>query len=87
MALSKDFTFKSKYGVDVVISNCYIKVDSVNVTKSSATAIINFINSEKSCVIEELLCQFAYDITGENPIKQAYLHLKTLPEFLNATDC
>jgi hypothetical protein len=29
----------------------------------------------------------AYDITGENPIKQAYLHLKTLPEFLNATDC
>lgn len=87
MAMSKDFTFKSKYGVDVVVSNCYIKVDSVNVTKSSATAIINFINSEKSCVIEELLCQFAYDITGENPIRQAYLHLKTLPEFLNATDC
>jgi hypothetical protein len=29
----------------------------------------------------------AYDINGENPIKQAYLHLKTLPEFLNATDC
>jgi len=29
----------------------------------------------------------AYDITGENPIKQAYEHLKTLPEFANATDC
>jgi hypothetical protein len=29
----------------------------------------------------------AYDITGENPIKQAYEYLKTLPEFANATDC
>jgi hypothetical protein len=87
MAMSKDFTFKSKYGVDVVVSNCYIKVDSVNVTNLNATAVINFINVEKSCVIEELLCQFAYDINGENPIKQSYLYLKTLPEFASATDC
>ena len=29
----------------------------------------------------------AYDINGENPIKQAYLYLKTLPEFASATDC
>ena len=28
-----------------------------------------------------------YDINGENPIKQAYLHLKTLPEFADAVDC
>ena len=29
----------------------------------------------------------AYNITGENPIKQAYEYLKTLPEFSHATDC
>jgi hypothetical protein len=29
----------------------------------------------------------AYDIDGDNPIAQAYLHLKTLPEFAGATDC
>jgi hypothetical protein len=29
----------------------------------------------------------AYDLDGANPIRQAYLHLKTLPEFANATDC
>lgn len=29
----------------------------------------------------------SYDINGENPIKQAYLHLKTLPEFADAVDC
>lgn len=28
-----------------------------------------------------------YDLNGENPIKQAYLHLKTLPEFADAVDC
>lgn len=29
----------------------------------------------------------AYDIAGDNPIKQAYEHLKTLPDFAGATDC
>lgn len=29
----------------------------------------------------------AYDIDGNNPIAQAYAHLKTLPEFAGATDC
>lgn len=29
----------------------------------------------------------AYDIQGANPIAQAYAHLKTLPEFVGATDC
>jgi hypothetical protein len=28
-----------------------------------------------------------YDLNGENPIKQAYLHLKTLPDFADAVDC
>jgi hypothetical protein len=29
----------------------------------------------------------SYDLDGENPIKQAYKHLKTLEEFAGATDC
>jgi hypothetical protein len=28
-----------------------------------------------------------YDITGNNPIAQAYMYLKTLPEFASAKDC
>jgi hypothetical protein len=28
-----------------------------------------------------------YDINGENPIKQAYVYLKTTSEFANAKDC
>jgi len=29
----------------------------------------------------------AFDLNGPNPIKQAYLHLKSLPEFADAVDC
>ena len=29
----------------------------------------------------------AYDLEGANPFKQAYDHLKTLPEFAGAVDC
>jgi hypothetical protein len=29
----------------------------------------------------------AYALDGDNPIKQAYAHLKTLPEFDGAADC
>lgn len=28
-----------------------------------------------------------YDISGENPIAQAYAYLKTLPEFASMVDC
>jgi hypothetical protein len=28
-----------------------------------------------------------YDLTGDNPIRQAYKYLKTLPEFADAEDC
>jgi hypothetical protein len=28
-----------------------------------------------------------FDLEGPNPIKQAYLYLKTIPEFADATDC
>ena len=87
MALSKNYNFKTKYGVDAVINNCYIKVNSINTTKLFGTALVQFFPNDKSSVIEELPYQFAYDITGENPIKQAYEYLKTLPEFANATDC
>jgi hypothetical protein len=35
----------------------------------------------------DIVYECAYDIQGDNPFKQAYNHLKTLPEFENATDC
>ena len=37
--------------------------------------------------VESKLKDTVYVLDGPNPIKQAYLHLKTLPEFADAIDC
>ncbi|MCP1679406.1 hypothetical protein J2T31_002138 [Kerstersia gyiorum] len=37
--------------------------------------------------LDERMFRCAYDLEGENPICQAYRHLKTLPDFEGATDC
>jgi len=38
-------------------------------------------------VIDVLHEHFAPNLDGDNFIRQAYLHLKTLPEFADAVDC
>jgi hypothetical protein len=87
MALSQTQSFATKYKQDVSIDNCYIKVAVVTATKSTCTALVWFMTSQGGEQLEERPYFFAYDINGENPIRQAYLHLKTLPEFANAVDC
>jgi hypothetical protein len=87
MALTQSQIFATKYKQDVSINNCYIKVAVVTATKSTCTALVWFMSSQIGEQLEERPYFFSYDITGENPIKQAYEYLKTLPEFANATDC
>ena len=84
MALNKSTT--TLQGLEVI--DAYHRVEELClVTKQTMTfhvrsyknvAFLSFADNGYYC---------AYDINGENPIKQAYLHLKTLPEFATATDC
>lgn len=87
MALTNDHTFATKYSMDVCVRGCYIKVKSTLTTKTSGTANVVFLSAPDGEQLEERPYLFAYDIAGDNPIRQAYLHLKTLPEFANAVDC
>jgi len=87
MALTQSQIFTTKYKQDVTINNCYIKVSNVLATKSACTSTVLFMSNQLGEVLEERPYFFEYNITGENPIKQAYEYLKTLPEFANATDC
>jgi hypothetical protein len=87
MALTQPQIFATKYKQNVTIDNCYIKVSNVLATKSACTSLVLFMSNQFGEVLEERPYFFAYDINGENPIKQAYLYLKTLPEFASATDC
>jgi hypothetical protein len=85
MALKK--TTSTQFGIEV--ANAYHRVEGLKMT--SKTGIAFQIRSYKD---DSGLPHFAdypvaceYDLDGANPIKQAYTHLKTLPEFAGATDC
>jgi hypothetical protein len=86
MALTKNTNIKI-YGVDVNFDSSYIKINSISGNKKSMAAFVETLSKVDGCLIESKQYSFDYDLNGENPIKQAYLHLKTLPEFADAVDC
>jgi hypothetical protein len=68
-----------------LMQGVYVKVENVFSNKIKGTASVSFThNNNKLC---EKAFEFSLDLEGPNPIKQAYLHLKSLPEFFDATDC
>jgi len=84
MALKKDVVLENGIEVDAA----YIKVGTVSViakTKMSFSVFYS-VDAQKSS-FKESAFERPYILDGENPIKQAYEHLKTLPEFAGATDC
>ncbi len=64
--------------------NAYIKVEQVLSTKTDAIALVTFKDGD---YVFERSYTFTVNLDGDNVIKQAYLYLKTLPEFAEATDC
>jgi hypothetical protein len=84
MALLKTTT--SSFGFEAV--NAYHRVEAVSLEGKDK---INFhVRSYKEVgmpFFAEQVLSCAYDIAGENPIKQAYSYLKTLPQFAGALDC
>jgi hypothetical protein len=62
----------------------YIKVEAVTGTKEKANCSVSFTGQK---IKMQKIYEFAHDLDGSNYIKQAYEHLKTLPEFAGATNC
>lgn len=84
MALQK--TVKTNFGIEVV--NAYHRVENVSlVTKEKMVFQVRSRMDAEHPVFDERPIECLYDINGENPIAQAYAHLKTLPEFSGAVDC
>lgn len=69
-----------------LIQDCYIKVEYVEVQKDSLNATVIWRPAEKGAPLKHKTYTFEYNISGENPLRQAYLKLKELDEFLNAID-
>jgi hypothetical protein len=74
---------------DAVITTepLYIKVSSITGNKLNLTATVTFTSQATGTVVATKSYQFPLDLNGDNPIKQTYEYLKTLPEFSDATDC
>lgn len=84
MALSK--TVSTIYGFDVV--NAYHRVEAISINSKDEIKfhVRSYTTPDKPFFAEQIL-NAPYIMDGQNPIKQAYIHLKNLPEFSGATDC
>lgn len=83
MALQK--AVLTPHGFDA--PQAYHRVEGVSLSKieiAFRVRVYKDASSDTSFADEGFVC--AYDIAGDNPIKQAYEHLKTLPEFAGAAD-
>jgi hypothetical protein len=81
MAISKTTTFKG-----CTIADAYHRVWNVKVSKDSVSFGLGVHSSSDDEMIDSTSHSCAYNLDGDNPIKQAYQHVKTLPEFAGATD-
>lgn len=87
MALNKSMTLKSNFNQDIVFNSTYIKINKIAGGKSAISAEVNIYDKKDGTVLQTSTCSFAPSLDGDNFIKQAYNHLKTLPEFVGASDC
>jgi hypothetical protein len=68
--------------------DAYIQV--IHVSGSKDRAACNVRTRKESAnggIVSDTVEEFTPDMDGPNFIKQAYLHLKALPEFAGAVDC
>jgi len=71
----------------IITEPLYIKVVGVSGNKQQLSASVSFTCKESGKVLATKEYRFLLNLEGPNPIKQAYLFLKTLPEISDATDC
>jgi hypothetical protein len=75
-------------GQEEVISDpLYVKVTWIAGDKQNLTFLVTCTSTKTNVILLTKKYSFQWDLSGPNPIKQAYQFLKSLPEFSDATDC
>ena len=87
MALNKAMKLNDNFGEQVSFDETYIRVEDVGGTKHNVAVTANIYKANGGPFLFLFRTNFAPNMDGDNFIKQAYEHLKTLPEFAGATDC
>lgn len=83
MALQK--TTQTRFGISV--PNAYHRVEFLTLERKDAMRFnLRSYASVEMPPFDEAAFEAPFDINGDNPIRQAYEHLKSLPEFNDAED-
>jgi hypothetical protein len=85
MALSRNID--TDWGISVPDAYCRIEAVSLTGKDTMSFHVRSYTAAKDVPFFIEQTITCPYDITGSNPIAQAYQFLKTLPEFSDATDC
>jgi len=84
MALS--LTTETSFGIKV--DDAYYRVEGVSLlSKTSMSFRVRGYADPELAHFSDGAYECSYELESENPIKQAYIYLKTLPEFEGAVDC
>ena len=69
--------------------DAYHRAENVRIASVSQLefTVMSYASSGHAMAFAAKTMQCPYVLDGDNPIRQAYMHLKTLPEFAGATDC
>jgi hypothetical protein len=80
-------TIDTNWGI--TISNAYNRVEAVSLIAKDSISfhLRSYVEPNNKPFFKEQVFTCFYNIEGSNPIKQAYLYLKSLSEFDDTTDC
>ena len=88
MALTLRLILTDNFGEQIAFENAYVRVEQVLAKRTEATLDVGFYRGKDLQKLSQKDFNFAPNLEIDaNHIKQAYLHLKTLPEFADAVDC
>jgi len=79
-------TTTTEYGID--LQDAYVRVENASLPSKDLVVFdaVTYAKANFPPIFKrQYTCQ--HNLEGENAIKQAYEHLKTLPEFEGAKDC
>ena len=87
MALTKTMILLDNFDKEVPFPGAYIKILSVFTSKLTNHLTYGIYKEANGKLLKEGREEFKIDLETPNPLRQAYLHLKSLPEFADAVDC
>jgi hypothetical protein len=84
MALQIAMTSPHGFEVDAA----YVRVEAIVLLRKDRMSFrARAYNDPAMAAFSDASHECAYDLSGDNPMRQAYAYLKTLPEFAGAADC